>query len=131
MSVIYTLIYPCYILLYANCQPFHTLICRPYILLFSGVFSVLWSYIGEGDIVIHEFTQLILFEWPIKTPFYFYCWLHFILRPGVDPGFQVRGRAHLKKLRRAEGGAKMFGVFRVKIHDFTRIKQITESPSYP
>ena len=27
--------------------------------------------------------------------------------------------AHLKKLRRAEGGAKMFGVFRVKNHDFT------------
>jgi hypothetical protein len=41
------------------------------------------------------------------------------------------GGAHLKKLRRAEGGAKMFGVFRVKIHDFTPIKQITESPSYP
>ena len=27
--------------------------------------------------------------------------------------------AHLKKLRRAEEGAKMFGVFRVKNHDFT------------
>ena len=27
--------------------------------------------------------------------------------------------AHLKKLRRLEGGAKMFGVFRVKHHDFT------------
>jgi len=40
------------------------------------------------------------------------------LYAGVDPGFQVRG-AHLKKLRRAEGGAKMFGVFRVKNHDFT------------
>ena len=39
---------------------------------------------------------------------------------GVDPGFQVRGGgAHLKKLRRAEGGAKVFGVFRVKNHDFT------------
>jgi hypothetical protein len=25
----------------------------------------------------------------------------------------------LKKLRRAEGGAKFFGVFRVKNHDFT------------
>jgi hypothetical protein len=31
---------------------------------------------------------------------------------GADPGFQVRVGAHLKKLRRAEGGAKMFGVFR-------------------
>jgi hypothetical protein len=29
------------------------------------------------------------------------------------------GGAHLKKLRRAEGGAKMFGVFPVKNHDFT------------
>ena len=37
---------------------------------------------------------------------------------GADPGFQVRG-AHLKKLRRAEGGPKIFGVFRVKNHDFT------------
>jgi hypothetical protein len=37
---------------------------------------------------------------------------------GADPGFQVRG-AQLKKLRRAEGGAKFFGVFRVKNHDFT------------
>jgi hypothetical protein len=27
--------------------------------------------------------------------------------------------AHLKKLRRAEGGAKIVGVFRVKNHDFT------------
>jgi hypothetical protein len=29
------------------------------------------------------------------------------------------GGAHLKKLRRAEVGAKIFGVFRVKNHDFT------------
>ena len=39
-------------------------------------------------------------------------------KPGADPGFQVRG-AHLKKLRRAEGGAKIFGIFHVKNHDFT------------
>ena len=37
---------------------------------------------------------------------------------GVDPGFKVRG-AHLKKMRRAEGGTKFFWVFRVKNHDFT------------
>ena len=29
------------------------------------------------------------------------------------------GGAHLKTLRRAEGGAKIFGVFSVKNHDFT------------
>ena len=40
-------------------------------------------------------------------------------------GFQGRiqdfklGGAHFKKLRRAEGVAKIFGVFRVKNHDFT------------
>ena len=42
---------------------------------------------------------------------------------GADPGFQVRG-AHLKKLRRAEGGAEIFGVFRVKNHDFTQKNHI-------
>jgi hypothetical protein len=32
--------------------------------------------------------------------------------------FKLEG-AHLKKLRREEGRAKIFGVFRVKNHDFT------------
>ena len=32
--------------------------------------------------------------------------------------FQIRG-THLKKLRRVEGGTKIFGVLRVKNHDFT------------
>jgi hypothetical protein len=45
-------------------------------------------------------------------------------------GFQVRGGA-LKKLRREETDVKIVGVFRVKVHDFTQKKQITESPSYP
>jgi hypothetical protein len=43
---------------------------------------------------------------------------------GADPGFQVRGGRHLKKLRRAEGGAKIFGVFRVKNHNFTQKNHI-------
>ena len=43
----------------------------------------------------------------------------FMLCTGADPRFQVRGGAHLKKLRRAERGAKNVGVFRVKNHDFT------------
>jgi hypothetical protein len=42
---------------------------------------------------------------------------------GVDPGFKVRG-AHLKKMRRAEGGTKFFWVFRVKNHDFMPKKHI-------
>jgi hypothetical protein len=41
-----------------------------------------------------------------------------LLFPWADPGFQVRGE-YLKKLHRGEGGAKIFGVFRVKNHDFT------------
>ena len=45
----------------------------------------------------------------------------FVTESGADPG----------KLRRVEGGAKIFGVFRVKIHDFTPIKQITELPPTP
>ena len=38
---------------------------------------------------------------------------------GAHSGFQIRGGVDLKKLRRAEGGAKIFGVFCVKNHDFT------------
>ena len=38
---------------------------------------------------------------------------------GADPGFQVRGERTLKKMRRAEGGSTIVGVFRVKNHDFT------------
>jgi hypothetical protein len=33
--------------------------------------------------------------------------------------FKLGGGASLKKLRQAGGGAKIFGVFRVKNHDFT------------
>jgi hypothetical protein len=38
---------------------------------------------------------------------------------GAGPGFQVRGGGQLKTLRRAEGGAKIVGVFPVENHDFT------------
>ena len=41
------------------------------------------------------------------------------LDPRADPGFQVRGGGALKNLRRAEGGAKILELFRVKNHDFT------------
>ena len=48
----------------------------------------------------------------------------------INRGHQERfqdfklGGAHLKKMHRAEGGAKIFGVFRVKNHDFTPKNQI-------
>ena len=38
---------------------------------------------------------------------------------GRIQNFKLGGGAHLKKLRRAEGGTNIFGVFRVKTHDFT------------
>ena len=58
----------------------------------------------------------VLFESNIPVPLKF---MLILLRySGADPGFQVRG-AHLKNLLRAEGGTKMFGVFRVKNHDFS------------
>jgi hypothetical protein len=38
--------------------------------------------------------------------------------PGADPGFQVRGVA-LKKIAPSGGKREIFGVFRVKYHDFT------------
>ena len=49
---------------------------------------------------------------------------------GRNQDFKLGG-AYLKKLRRAEGGANFFWVFRVRIRDFTPKKQITESLSYP
>ena len=44
----------------------------------------------------------------------------YILRliSGADPGFQVRG-PDLKKIAPSGGGREIFGVFRVKNHDFT------------
>jgi hypothetical protein len=50
--------------------------------------------------------------------------MHILRSSGADPGFQVRGGTHLKKMRRAEGGAEIVGVFRVKNHDFTPTNHI-------
>ena len=38
---------------------------------------------------------------------------------GADPGFQVRGGGALKKIVPSGGRREIFGVFRVKNHDFT------------
>ena len=45
---------------------------------------------------------------------------------GQIQDFKLGWRAHVKKLRREEGGAKCFGVFRVKNHDFTPNKMNCE-----
>jgi hypothetical protein len=46
------------------------------------------------------------------------------LYQGRIQDLKLGGGAHLKKLRRAKGGAKFFGVFRVKNHDFTPTNHI-------
>ena len=51
------------------------------------------------------------------------CWSCMCYESRADPGLQARG-SNLKKLRRAEGGANIFGVFRVKNHDFTSTNHI-------
>jgi hypothetical protein len=43
---------------------------------------------------------------------------------GAVQYFKLGGGGALKKLRRAEVGAKILGVFRVKNHDFTPKNQI-------
>ena len=53
-------------------------------------------------------------------------WFH----SGADTGFQVRG-AHLKKLRRAEGSANNFGVFRVKNRFYAKKNHIRPPGSAP
>ena len=89
-------------------------------------FRNLWiSHCGQDNLSsrhFHQHTQnfhnkikAIVFHFSMLN--HFSCRWHF---SGADPGFQVRGGAHIKKLRRAEGGAKIFGVFRVKNHDFTQ-----------
>jgi hypothetical protein len=40
-------------------------------------------------------------------------------RDRMVDGTRISSGAHLKKLRRADGGAKYVGVFRVKKYDFT------------
>jgi hypothetical protein len=58
---------------------------------------------------------------------YYLWWTSARLRIYLYLGYSLQGRIHdfklggayLKKLRRAEGGANIFGVFRVKNHDFT------------
>ena len=55
-----------------------------------------------------------------------YCKLDIVCNiSGADPGFQVRGGGALKKKsHRADGGAKILGVFRVKNHDFRQKNHI-------
>ena len=82
---------------------------------FVILLAYFYIYCLQRNVVISE--KLLYIIWKKnggKWGFAYKLWPH----TGADPGFQVRGE-HLKKLRRAEGGAKIVGVFRVKNHDFT------------
>jgi len=102
------------------------IICIAYIFCISGFLEMLSTgivhYINKNYIqsVVKTKKQLSTYtsitHRQLLFPFPLCVWL----RAGADPGFQVRGgEAHLKKLRRAEGSAKIFGVSSVKNHDFT------------
>ena len=84
--------------------------------------------------IMHQLSENINLHWYGWLSITIYTWIWMInneplstlvwiikhkLLSGADPGFQARGGRTLKKLRRSEGGAKFFGVFRVKNHDFT------------
>ena len=95
------------------CSCFFFVLCFVPNVAYASGLSTIYCLLNSGDQLFHQYQQhehssLSSANWTYKRPRY----------TGADPGFQVRG-AHLKKLRRAEGGAKMFWVFRVKNHDFT------------
>ena len=52
------------------------------------------------------------------------CFCVILLRSGRIQDFKLGGGGHLKKSRRVEGGVQIFGVFRVKNHDFTQKNHI-------
>ena len=54
----------------------------------------------------------------------YYCWSSSYKEQGRIQDIKLGGGGALKKLRRAEGGAKILGVFRVKNHDYTPKKII-------
>ena len=51
----------------------------------------------------------------------------YCISQGRIQDLKLGGGAHLKTLRRAEGGANIFGLFRVKNHDFTPKKNISSN----
>ena len=73
-----------------------------------------WLPILYFDPALKNFTRQLLTNDKL-------CYIHYnpsVPNQGWIQDFKLRG-AHLKKLRRAEEGAKILGVFRVKNHYFT------------
>ena len=72
------------------------------------------SVLDASTLTITSQTRFVTLK-GLSWPWSYGSW---IISQGRIQDFKLGG-AHLKKLRRAEGGSKMFGVFRVKNHDFT------------
>jgi hypothetical protein len=70
-------------------------------------------------ITTNMMTKSHLFTWTIVTLYNFFSFSNEEAGAGRIQDFKLGGGAYLKNLRRAEGGAKFVGVFRVKNHDFT------------
>jgi hypothetical protein len=77
--------------------------------------------------IIHKYNWKLSIFLIVSEISWLQLFITYMYLAGTDPGFQVRG-AHLNKLRRAEGGAKIFGVFRVKNHDFTPKNHVFQLP---
>ena len=79
-------------------------------------FLTLISVLSGTSKIVNSFPWIFSIWFRLKSP---------LITPtqGRIQDFKLGG-AHLKKLRRAEGGAKIFGVFRVKNHDFTQKNHI-------
>ena len=77
-----------------------------------------FKYEGVKEAKVYAANKKYCYKFDLRHGYH-----HIDMHTGADPGFQVRG-PRLKKMRRAEGGAKIFGVFRVKNHDFTPKKII-------
>ena len=77
------------------------------------------SRISRPDNVLASMTMCKF--WRPANIEYYSKYIHTI--QGRIQDFMLEG-THLKKLRRAEGGANIWGVFRVKNHDFTPTNHI-------
>jgi hypothetical protein len=64
------------------------------------------------------YKQLRSSKWPWFSHLDFLTKKQYVCITGADPRFQVGG-AHLKKIAQSRGRREIFGVFRVKNHDFT------------
>ena len=130
----------CPFVLYAVCLSFLELRILITPLVSSNSSSSNWGCVGELCLlnagnrhyqsVLLIYNKLFASVDIIKRDYKLYLHAYDIFT-GADPGFQVRRGegAQLKKLRRVEGGANNFGVFRVKNYDFTPKNHIFFHPS--